>query len=477
MTFLRSTLALACAAMLAATAVAQTGQQRNNAQQRRPMGITDIVRAGSAVAVPPANARPPAAAQGQRAAEFIVALVNSEPITNTEVQKRIDRVLQDGGPELERMPRAQLARQVLEQLISERAQLQLAKEQGVRVDDAAVDQGVALVARQNHITVPELEQRIAQAGLSKDEFRTNVRNQLLLTRLRERELESKVKVSDGEVDQYLRDQRGSAAGGGQDLNIAQVLVAVPEDASASRVAALQKRAEDIAQRARAGEDFAKLAAEASDAPNARSNGGALGLRQADRYPPLFVESTQSIPVGGIAGPVRSGAGFHVLKVLARERASAGADGVVTQTQVRHILLRPDGQRTAEQATALLNDYKRRIQAGTADFAALARDNSQDTGSARNGGELGWTVPGTFVPEFEDAMNRLKPGEISEPISTRFGVHLIQVEGRREAKLNPEEQRTAARNALRDKKMDDAYEAWAQDVRNRAYVELREPPQS
>ncbi len=477
MNFLRSTLALACAAALATTAVAQT-QRAQQQRTQRPMGITDIMRAGPAVAVPPANARPPAAPQGQRAAEFIVALVNSEPITNTEVQKRIERVAQDGNPEIERMPRAQLARQVLEQLISEKAQLQLAKEQGVRVDDTAVDQGIAVVARQNNLSVPELQQRIAQAGLSREEFRANVRNQLLLTRLRERELESKVKVTDAEVDQFLRDQRGGAnAPGVQDINLAQVLVAVPENASASQIATLEKRAQDIARRARAGEDFARLAAEASDAPDARSNGGALGLRNADRYPPLFVESTQSTPVGGIAGPVRSGAGFHVMKVLARERASAGADGVVTQTQVRHILIRPDGNRTPEQVVALLNDFKRRIQSGSADFATLARDQSQDTGSARNGGELGWTVPGTFVPEFEDAMSRLQPGQISEPISTRFGVHLIQVEGRRDAKLNPEELRTAARNALRDKKMDDAYEAWAQEVRNRAYVELREPPQS
>ncbi len=478
MNFLRSTLALACAAALATTAVAQTQRAQQQQRTQRPMGITDIMRAGPVVAVPPANARPPAAPQGQRAAEYIVALVNSEPITNTEVQKRIDRILQDRAPEIERLPRAQLAQQVLEQLIGERAQLQLAKELGVRADDTAVDQGIAMVARQNDISVGELQQRITQAGMSREEFRNNVRNQILLTRLRERELEPKVKVTDAEVDQFLRDQRGGVnAPGAQDINLAQVLVAVPENASASQVEALQKRAQDIARRARAGEDFARLAAEASDAPDARNNGGALGLRNADRYPPLFVETTQSTPVGGIAGPVRSGAGFHVIKVLARERANAGADGMVTQTQVRHILIRPDGNRTPEQVVALLNDFKRRIQSGTADFATLARDQSQDNGSARNGGELGWTVPGTFVPEFEDAMTRLQPGQISDPISTRFGVHLIQVEGRRQAKLNPEELRAAARNALRDKKMDDAYEAWAQEVRNRAYVELREPPQS
>jgi len=472
-TFLRSTLTLACAAAMGCAGLAHA--QAGKAPARR--GITDIMRAGPAAGVvPPANARPAAAAPGgQRIAEYIVALVNSEPITNTEVQKRLGRVLEEAGPEAQGMPRDVLARQVLEQLISERAQLQLAKEQGVKADEAAIDQGVEIVARQNQVSVSELQRRVAQAGISRDEFRNNIRNQIMLTRLRERELESRTKVSDQEIDQYLADQRSGAIAGAQDINLAQVVIAVPEHAGAAQVAQLQKRAEDVAQRARAGQDFAALVTEFSDAPD-KSNGGALGLRSAERYPPLFVESTQSAPVGGIVGPVRSPAGFHVLKVLARERG-ASPDSVVRQTQLRHILIRPDAKRTPEQAVALLQDFKHRIQAGTADFAALARDNSQDPGSARNGGELGWSVPGQFVPEFEEAMNRLQPGQISEPVVSRFGVHLIQVEGRRDAKLKPEELREAARNALRDKKMEDAYESWAQEVRNRAYVELREPPQS
>ncbi|MFT4266844.1 MAG: peptidylprolyl isomerase [Xenophilus sp.] len=468
-TFLRSTLALAlaCAAAMGCAGLAQA--QTAKVPVRR--GITDIMRAGPAIV--PANAPSPAPG-GQRAAEYIVALVNSEPITNTEVQKRLDRVLADAGPEAQSMPRGPLARQVLEQLISERAQLQLAKEQGIKVDDTAVDQGVETVARQNQVSVAELQRRVAQAGIPRDEFRNNIRNQLTLTRLRERELEPRIKVSDAEIEQYLAAQKAGAAAA-QDINLAQVLVVVPEGASDAQVAQLQKRAEDIARRARVGQDFAALVNEYSDAPD-KSNGGALGLRSAERYPPLFVESTQSTPPGGIVGPVRSPAGFHVLKVLARERAAAN-DSVVRQTRLRHILIRPDGKRTPEQAGALLEDFRRRIQAGTADFATLARDNSQDPGSARNGGELGWSVPGQFVPEFEEAMNRLQPGQISEPVVTRFGVHLLQVEDRRDARLKPEELREAARNALRDRKMDDAYEAWAQEVRNQAYVELREPPQS
>jgi peptidyl-prolyl cis-trans isomerase SurA len=190
---------------------------------------------------------------------------------------------------------------------------------------------------------------------------------------------------------------------------------------------------------------------------------------------LFIEATQSTGVGGIAGPVRSGAGFHVLKVLAKSQVGTG-DAVVSQAQARHILLRVDGQRTTEQAIALLQDFKRRIQAGTADFAGLARDNSQD-GSAKDGGDLGWRRTGDFVPEFEEAVNRLSPGQLSDPVVSRFGVHLIRLEGRREAKLSQAEQRDAARAALREKRLEEAFESWSQEVRARAYVEYREPPQS
>jgi peptidyl-prolyl cis-trans isomerase SurA len=201
----------------------------------------------------------------------------------------------------------------------------------------------------------------------------------------------------------------------------------------------------------------------------------MGMRSADRYPGVFVEATQSTPIGGIAGPVRSSVGFHVLKLIAKSQPGA-SDAAVTQTQVRHILLRNDPKRSTAEAVAQLAEFKRRIQGGTADFAGLARDNSQD-GSAKDGGDLGWSRPGMFVPEFEEVVNRLAPGEVSDPVVTRFGVHLIQVQGRREAKLSQAEQREAARAVLREKKVEQATETWAQEVRARAYVEYREPPQS
>lgn len=472
MNYIRSTLTLACFATLVVTSSAQ-------AQGFRPSGrgITDIMRTGPRVLPAPGAAAPAAAAPSgpavQRSAEFIVALVNSDPITNTEVQSRMSRVLKENA-EAERMPRAELARLVLERLILERAQLQLAKETRVNVDDLAIEQAEQTVARQNQLSLSELRTRVQADGITLDEFRGDLRNQLTLTRLRDREVDNKLKITDLDVDQYLREQKLNSKANAPDINLAQVLVAVPDGASAADVAKAQQKAQGIAQRAKAGEDFAKLARDLSDSPE-RVNGGAIGLRSADKYPQLFVEATQSVAVNGIAGPVRSGAGFHVIKVLAKGEAGS-AEGVVTQTQVRHILLRSDPKVPTADAVAKLAEYKRRIQSGSADFAALAKDNSQD-GSAKDGGELGWSRPGQFVPEFEEAMGRLAPGQISDPLVSRFGVHLIQVEGRRESKLSQAEQRETARAELREKKADEAFETWSQEVRARAYVEYREPPQS
>ena len=425
---------------------------------------------------PQLGARPaPRADTGPRAADYIVAVVNSEPITNNEVRSRMLRfeqqLAQQGQPV---PPPAQFARQVLERLISEKAQLQLARETGIKVEESTIDQAEQNVARQNQIDVPELRRRLAADGFALSQFREDLRNQLLLTRLRERELESRVKVSDQEVDQYLREQQQASDSGPLEMNLAHILVAVPENASEAQIASLRAKAQRAQQRARAGEDFARLVREFSDAPGAAGNGGQVGLRSADRYPPLFVQATQELPEGGVSDLVRSGAGFHVIKVIEKRRAS-GMPGIsAVQSHARHILLRPGPQLSEAAARQRLADFKKRIEAGKADFAQLAREHSQDA-SAANGGDLGWASPGLFVPEFEDAMNSLAPGQIAEPLISRFGVHLIQLLERRQATLSPREQREMARNLVREKKLDEAYAQWAQDVRGRAYVDLREPP--
>ncbi len=406
-------------------------------------------------------------------ADFIVAVVNSEPVTNSEVQSELQRILQQLTQQRRTVPdRKELERQVLDSLINQKVQLQLARESGIRVDDAAVDQAVQNIARQNQMDVGELQRRIAAEGGVLSQFRAQLRDQLMLTRLRERDVEPRVRVSDLEVDQYLREQQNNKDPAAIEINLAQILVNVPDAATTEQVAALQAKAQRALDRARAGEDFGALVGEFSDAD--RSNAGRLGLRTADRYPPLFIEATQSLGVGEFAALVRSGAGFHVLKVV--EKRSAGMPAMtITQSRARHILLRVSPQLSETAARDKLNEFKRRIVAGQADFSALARENSQD-GSAAQGGDLGWANPGMFVPEFEEVMNSLAPSQISDPLVSRFGLHLIQLVERRSATLSAREQRESVRAMLREKKLDEAYVNWAQEQRGRAYVELRESPQ-
>lgn len=405
--------------------------------------------------------------------DFIVAVVNSEPITNQDVQSRarraIDQLSRSGAP----MPsRQQLQEQVLESLILEKVQLQLAAELSIRADDAALDDAERSVARQNQLTVTQMHEKLKAQGLDLAEFRANLRKQLLMQRLREREVEPRVKVTDPDVERFLL-QKQDNPGSDLQIHLAHVLVAVPEEVEPQKLAALMSRAQMVAEKARAGADFGALASEFSDAPD-RVSGGSLGLRAADRVPVLFINATRSQSAGGIAGPVRSPAGFHVLKVI-EKRIAGMPEPFLTQTRARHILLRLSAGLSEQAAVAKLADMRRRIVSGQVDFAALAREHSQD-GSAAEGGNLGWAVPGMFVPEFEDVMNSLKPNEISDPVVSRFGVHLIQVLERRQVELTAREQREQLRMLVREQKLDEAYQKWLEDIRMRAYVEMREPPQ-
>jgi len=414
-----------------------------------------------------------APARSSNAADFIVAVVNSEPITNHEVRRQLERVVQQLAAQRRPTPDlALLAPQVLDDLINQKAQLQLARDTGLRVEDAALDEAEASIALQNQIDVVELHRRLERDGQSVVQFRAQLHDQILMQRLIEREVQPRIRVSDAEVEQYLRDQQTAAPSGDIELNLAQILVTVPEAATPTQVDALKARAQRALERARKGEDFAALVREFSDATDL-STGGQLGLRTASRYPDLFVAATQALAVGDVAELVRSAAGFHVLKVV--EKINPKMPTVaVTQSHARHILLIPGPTLSEAAAREKLSEFKKLVVNGKADFAALAREHSKD-GSAAKGGDLGWSSPGMFVPEFETVMNRLAPGEVSDPLLTRFGIHLIQLLERRKASLTPEQQREAVRAMLREKKSEQVYQTWAQDVRARAYVELREPP--
>lgn len=409
-----------------------------------------------------------------RSADFIVAVVNSEPVTNSEVQAMRSRLLRELTARGASIPPAQqLTRQALDMLINEKAQLQQAQEQGIKVDDDQVDQAEANVAAGNQLSREAFHQRLAQEGITLAVFRQQLKNQLTLSRLREREVDSRIRISDQEIDKFLQEQAPDMRATPPELNIAMILIAVPENASPAELRTLEDKAQDVARRARSGQDFAQLAKTYSEAFDKGAKGGEMGLRPADRYPELFVEAVRALAPQAIAGPVRSGAGFHILKLL--ERRQAAPTMTMSQTRARHILLRPTAQLSRDQAVARLQDVRRQIQSGRTTFARAAQEISQD-GSAAQGGDLGWASPGQFVPEFEQVMNRLQPGQISDPLVSRFGVHILEVTDRRQVAVPEKEQREMARAALREKQLDETYERWVEDIRGRAYVEMREPPE-
>ncbi|UJW80204.1 peptidylprolyl isomerase [Hydrogenophaga sp. SL48] len=452
---------------------------------RRRGGLSIVVAVGLQLGVlslaqaqalrPSAQLQRPAtaAAPATGTVDYIVVLVNSEPVTNFDVRQRLLRVEQQLASQGQSLPpREQLLPQVLEQLVVERAQLQQASELGMRVDEATLLQAEQAIAAQNQLDLEAFRRRVVSEGMDLNRLRNELRNQVLLQRLREREVESRVRVSEADIDSFIR-ERQSANPEALEINLGHVLIQVPEGASAARVSELQARAQGVADRLRAGADFAEQAREHSESPEAAS-GGQMGLRSIGRLPELFVEATRSLPTGGVAGPLRSAAGFHVLKVIER-RQSAAPDFSVTQSRARHILLRPGPQLNQADAVARLAQFRQKIASGQANFETLARQHSQD-GSAREGGDLGWVSPGQFVPEFEQAMNALRPGEMSQPVVSRFGVHLIRLDERRQTELSEREQRDLARDLVREQKSEEALRAWSEDVRGRAFVEQREAPQ-
>ena len=420
---------------------------------------------------PGANAQTNSAAASS-GRNFIVAVVDTAPITNLDVQRRVAQMRQQMTAQARSASTpANLMREALERLIDEKAQLQFAKETGVDVDAAAVEQAEQRLAAQSQITVDELHKKAKAEGTSITQLRQDLRDQLTLQRLAERNVPARIKISDVEIAQAMQERQTQSANTNPTVELGHILIAVPETASPAQVAALQAKAESTLARLRKGESFVAVAKDVSEGAE-RDKGGLMGARPADRYPSLFVDATQKLAVGELSNIVRSGAGFHILKLVSKQ---GNAVATITETRARHILLRLSSQLSPAAARAQLAGYKRQIEAGKADFAKLAQEHSQDA-SGPNGGDLGWVAPGMFVPEFETVMNALKIGEIADPMVSRFGVHLIQVLARREAPITERELRELVRNKLRDSKYEETYQIWAQEMRGRAYVEYRDAPQ-
>lgn len=425
------------------------------------------VLAGAAAPAQTGSTPPPL-----RPGDYIAAVINQELVTAFELNQRMGLASEDARRRNQRLPpAAEFRSMVLESLIEERAILSHARDSGVRVDDAEIDRAVAVIAAQNQLTLVQLRARLVQDGQDLARFRANLRDQLLIERVREREVAQRIRITDGEIDSFIEKQRGSSAGEVQ-YNIAQILIKLPDNPTDSVVAERRARADQAAARVRAGEDFAAVARQLSE-DNNRERGGEIGLLPADRLPDIFLETVRPLKDGEVAPALlRTGAGFHLLKLV--ERSEGGALRV-TQTRARHILLRPSEQLPEAAVQQRLADFKRQIIAGTRRFEDLAREHSLD-GSASQGGDLGWASPGQFVPEFEAGMNPLPLGGVSDPVTTRFGVHLIQVMERRVVAPDTKQLRDQARAALRERKFDEAYVDWLREVRGRAYVEFREAPQ-
>lgn len=418
----------------------------------------------------------PVAAQGgaksaPRTADYIAAVVNQELVTAVEVNQRVARLKEEARRTNQRLPDDnEVRRQVLDALIEERVVVTHARDSGVRVDEPELDRAIASVAAQNQLTLPQLRERLKREGIDYAQFRANVRDQMLIERVREREVQSRIRITDGDIDAFLAKQR-SATAGEAEYNIAQILVTVREGANEADVASRRALAEAALARVRGGEAFDAVARQLSEDAN-KEKGGEIGLKPADRLPDVFVNVVRPLKAGDIAPELlKTGAGFHILKLVDRRDGQAMK---VTQTHARHILLRPSAQAAADVAARRLNEFKRQIESGAKRFDELAREFSED-GSAPQGGDLGWQSVGSFVPEFEDAMNKLPAGGLSAPVISRFGVHLIQVLERREVALDIKQLREQARAALREQKFESAYNEWVRDLRSRAYIELREPP--
>jgi peptidyl-prolyl cis-trans isomerase SurA len=396
----------------------------------------------------------------------IVAIVNDDVITsvdlNRETQMALDTLRRQGTP----LPQHDvLEKQLLERLITKRVLLQQARTTGLRVPDSELDAAIERIAAQNKMSVAGLREAVAQTGVSFDRFRDDVRGEILISRMREREVESRVMVTDAEIQSFLRSQEGRGNDKADEYKLAHILVSVPEQATPDELKLRRSRAETALTQLKSGADFRQVAASFSDAPDALQ-GGEMGWRPAGRLPSMFLDALRPMKVGEVSQILRSPAGFHILKL--QDLRGSNAAVVVTQTHARHILVRLNEVVSEADARNRLTELKYRVDNG-GDFAELARLHSDDASAAR-GGDLGWLSPGDTVPDFEKAMDALKLKQVSAPFRSPFGWHIVQVLERREQDMSQDRQRLSARQAIRSRKSDEQWDDWVRQQRDKAYIE-------
>ena len=397
----------------------------------------------------------------------IVAVINDDVIMRSELAVKIRGVTtQMEEQNIPLPPLDILEKQVLDRLIMTKLQIQMAQNTGIRVDDETLNRTISNIARENELSLNQFREILEQDGYGYENFRREIRDEILISRLQQRQVDNRVIVTDREIDNYLSNQEHQ---GETDIefHIAHILIAIPEGASSRQVTRARETAEQALSELQGGADFANMAATYSDGQQAL-DGGDLGWRKAGQVPTLFADFISDMEVGGLSGLIKSPSGYHIIKLLDKRSSE---QVVVTQTKVRHILVRPDELTTVDDARRRLQQLRMRIEGGD-DFAELARAHSVDTMSAADGGDLGWVNPGDLVPEFENMMDSLEPGAVSEPFPSQFGFHIVQVLGRREHDSTEDIKRARAREAIRRRKLEEARTDWLRQMRDEAYVEYR-----
>lgn len=397
----------------------------------------------------------------------IIAVVDNDVITRSELDGRVQQIkqqLQKQGTPLP--PKEVLEKQILERLITDRLQLQHAAQTGLRVDDAQLDKTVERIAEQNKMGMEEFRAALEADGINYRKFRDDIRREIILTRLKEREVDNRVNVTEAEIDNLLT-TKSARQENVDEYNLGHILVRVPEQASPEELQKLRAKAEEAQKKLVEGADFGQISAGYSDAPNAME-GGKLGWKKPTDLPELFQEGLKTLKAGEVSAILRSSNGYHLLKMF--ERRGNNTPLMVTQTQARHILIKQSEVLSEAEAKHRMDDIKERLDNGGS-FVELARQYSED-GTASKGGDLGWINPGDTVPEFEKVMNELKPGQVSEPLKSRFGWHIIQVLERREQDMSKESARFKARQEIKARKAEESFQDWIRELRDRAYVEYR-----
>jgi len=397
----------------------------------------------------------------------IVAIVDQTVITEQELENRIRTVTAQFKKQEAELPAENILRkQILERLISDALQLQYAAQTGLKVDDNQLDKTIERIAEQNQMSLTEFSDALSRDGISMTKFRADIRSEITIARLREREVESRVNVSESEIDNFLTTQASSNENQ-DEFEISHILIRTPEEGTPEEIQKAKAKVDEVIKALQAGTSFAKVSASFSDAPNALE-GGSLGWKSGAQVPTLFLDALKTMQAGDISAPLRSPNGFHILKLT--NKRGGNSPLVIEQTHARHILIKLSEVVSESDGKKKMDGIKERLDNGEK-FEVLARQFSED-GTASSGGDLGWVNPGDTVPQFEKAMNELKDNQISEPVRSPFGWHIIQVLERRKQDMSKEAARLKARQEIRARKADEAYQDWVRELRDRAYVELR-----